>query len=259
MDHLPPELIELVIDNLLNETEALKACSLTSRALLPRLQVHLLESIALSFENMKDIQARVSSDPCRTLFRTRILRIYDSESIQPHDLDEVLDAFMAFKNVRGLRLQLSATHFVGLDFTLTSHYFAHLQPTLRSLQLMTPRNNPKDLIAFIAFFPFLEEVTLIFFQTSARIAHSKFGELDPNQLHPLRGTLRIYEAGHSSEFIRQLSKVQVHYHTIELPEPFEMELNALIAACAPTLRVLQLTPRCTSFFYPLAMDYKLIL
>ena len=125
MDHLPPELIELVIDNLLNEKEALKACSLTSRALLPRSQVHLLESIALSFENMKDIQARVSSDPCRTLFRTRILRIYDSESIQPHDLDEVLDAFMAFKNVRDLRLRLSATHFVGLDFTLTSPYSIH--------------------------------------------------------------------------------------------------------------------------------------
>jgi len=113
--------------------------------------------------------------------------------VRPHHLDEIFDAFVAFKNVRNLGFTPFATHFVNPDLSLTSRYFAHFQPTLRSLELLTPTNNPKDLIAFIAFFPFLGQVTFDLCRLVVEVEDSRFGELDPNQLNPFRGTLRMYD------------------------------------------------------------------
>jgi hypothetical protein len=200
---------------------------------------------------MKDIQAQVSSGPWRALLYIRNLYIVHDKLIQPRDLDEIFDAFVAFKNVKVLQLVLFATRFVDPDLTLTSRYFAHFQPTLRSLQLGTPTGNPKDLIAFISFFPFLEDVTLFFFEFVGQMADGELGELDPNRLNPLRGTLRTREFGPDSGFIWELAKVRVQYHTLELcldPASSDVGLQALVAACASTLRVLQLPRHCMPFF-----------
>jgi len=186
----------------------------------------------------------------RALFYIRNLYVLEryGSPMQLSHLDGIFEVFVAFKNVRDLKLALLATDFVNLDLTLTSRHFTHFQPTLRSLQLTVPTNNPKDLITFIAFFPFLEEVTLEFFRPFKQV-NGKSGELDPSLLNPLRGTLRIYATRSDSGFTQELAKVRVQYHTLELfldPVSFGTGLQALIAAYAPTLRVLRLQ-RCTSF------------
>jgi len=172
---------------------------------------------------------------------------FDNGFIQPHHLDATFDAFVTFKNVRDLSIALFGTYFVDPDRdpSLTSRYFAHFQLTLRSLELLTPTNNPKGLIASIAFFPSLERVFLEFYKL-VEAEDSRFGELNSNRLNQFRGTLQMYNAGAGGKFILELTILQVQHHTLELsldPEPSETELQALIAACAPTLRVLQLRQR----------------
>jgi hypothetical protein len=171
------------------------------------------------------------------------------DPIQPRELDEIFDHFAAFKNIRNLWLSIFGTNFINRDFALTSRCFPHFQPTLRSLKLTVPTNNLKDLIAFIAFFPLLEEVSIFFLQAPRQMADSQLGELDPNRLNPLRGSLRIYDVTPDSGFTQELAKVRVQYHTLELfldPASSETGLQALLTACAPTLRVLQLPRPCMS-------------
>ena len=250
MHHLPPELIELIVDYLHGDKAALKACSLTSRTFLPRSQACLFETIAMRFPKMKGIQAHDSSDPYRVLLYTRHLSISHDLLIKLHDLDEIFDVFVAFKNIRKLQLAPFAIDTVNPDLALASRCFAHLRPTLRSLYLAVPTANPKGLVAFIAFFPFLERVSLFFLPSGGSVAGSELGKIDPNRLNPLRGTLQVSGYARGDELIQELAKVRVQYHTLELlpyPTLSWMGSQALIAACAPTLQVLHLARQGTPF------------
>jgi len=266
MDHLPPELIDLIVDHLYDDNVALKACSLVSRAFLPSARVHLFENIELRFRhsvkdrNIDPMRKFISTDSRGLLSHTRKLSIPYPGLIAPFHLEEIFDHLMAFNNVRELKLDLDAFHFVNHDFMLASRYFFHFQPVLRSLHLTTSARNPKDLIVFIAFFPFLEEVSLSFCDPSPEpVLGSWVKELDPNLLTPLQGMLRIPTIPLDSQFIVELAKVRVLYHTLELGGRCMSPgkgVPELVAACAPTLRVLRFPHSCELLSFPV-MDRKL--
>jgi len=237
MGHLPPELIDLIIDHLYDDMAALKACSLVSRAFLPRSQTLLFESLSIYGDWRIPVPLRAHS-----YTRNLAISIRNGCFIQPHHLDKILNVCVSFKSVRDLWLWLFPTQFIDTHFTLTSRYFAHFQPTLRCLELTAPTKNPKDLIAFVAFFPLLEEVSLKLFDFYTK-SSSKFGELDPHLLNPLRGALWIDDNAPDSGFVQELAMVRVQYHTLELytnPVSSVTGLQALITACAPNLRVLRM-------------------
>lgn len=172
----------------------------------------------------------------------------------PSILDKILDHFMAFRNVRELKIRMDTFHFIDRDLRSTSRYFSHFQPTLRSLDLTTFDRNPKDVIIFITFFPFLEELSLLFYGTGPSAARERQVKVfDPNLLTPLRGTLRIRATPLNGGFLAELTKVQVLYHTLELGGEFLLPgagISELIAACAPTLRTLSFFHQCRSFSFP---------
>ena len=254
LPHIPPEIIALTVDHLHNDTAALKACSLVSYAFLPSAQAYLFENIKLRFRrdgNIKSMRAFISTDPSGVLSHTRDLTLfYPGSFISPSILDEIFDHFTAFSKVRGLRIHLDTFHFVDRDLTSTSCYFSHFRPTLQSLDLTTFGGNPKNLLAFITFFPFLEELSLSFYDAGLTAAPDRrVVVLDPNLLTPLRGTLRILAGPPDIELIVELTKVRILYHTLELGEHLllpETGMSELVAACAPTLRVLKLLHVCWS-------------
>lgn len=72
----------------------------------------------------------------------------------------LIDYLVAFKNVRELRVSLFASHYIRGSIGSPARHFGHFQPTLRCLCLRTWLTNPWDLVVFIGFFPFLEDVTI---------------------------------------------------------------------------------------------------
>jgi len=264
LPYLPPELIALIVDHLHGDTAALEACSLVSRAFLPTAQAHLFENIELRFRpsngNIKPMRAFISPDPCGVLSYTQKLSVsYPGIFTAPSHLDDILDHFMAFSNIREFRIRLDTFNFVDRDLTSTSHYFSHFQPTLRSLDLTTFDWNPKDLILFITFFPFLEDLSLLFYDPGPVTVDPRVEVLDPNLLAPLRGTLRIRNTPLHGGFVVELTKVQTLYHTLELGGHIlspETKVSELVAACAPALRVLKLSHRCSLFPFQI-MGHKL--
>jgi len=265
MDHLPPELVRLIVDHLHNDKTALKACSLVSRTFLLPAQAHIFENIKLRFQrgiakhrNIDSMQALISSGPHGVLSHTRKLSIPYPTIISLSRLDEIFDHLMGFRNIRELRLYLDTSHFVNRDLALASHYFFHFQQVLRSLHLITFAGNPKDLVVFLTFFPFLEEVSLSFCDPGPEpVLGSWVKELDSNLLPPLRGTLRVRNAPPDGGFIMELVKVRVLYHTLELGGRSRLPgtgMSELVAACAPTLRILKISPYRWSFSFP-AVDH----
>ena len=246
--HLPPELIALILDYIHGDIAALKACSLVSHTFLPIAQGHLFENIELQFRSNENIEPmRAALIP--VLSHTRKLSISPSSIFtMPSILDRIFDHFMAFRNVRELKIRLDTLHFVDRDLRSTSRYFSQFQPTLQSLDLTTFDRNPKDVIVFITFFPFLEELSLSFYNIGSRAAREcRVEVLDPNLLTPLRGTLRVHTTPPGGKFLRELTKVQVLYHTLELGGDILLPgtgISELIAACAPTLRIIRFLHEC---------------
>ena len=185
------------------------------------------------------------------LSHTRKLSISSSSIfIVPSILDGIIDHFMAFRNVRELKIRLDTFHFVDCNLRSISRYFSHFKSTLRSLDLTTSDRNPKGVVVFITFFPFLEELSLLFYDAVPGVAQERRAEMfDPNLLTPLRGTLRIRDTPPNGRFIAELTKVRVLYHTLELGGDFLLPgigIPELVAACALTLRVLKFLHSCWS-------------
>ena len=245
---LPPELIALIVDHLHGDSTALKACSLVSHTFLPLAQAHLFENIELRFRSNANIEP-MRRGLIPVLSHTRKLSIsYSIVFIVPSILDGIIDHFMAFRNVRELKICLDTFHFVDRDLRTTSRYFSQFQPTLRSLDLTTFDRYPKDTIAFITFFSFLEELSLLFCYVGPGAARGgRMKVLDPNSLTPLRGTLRIRDTSSDDEFIAELTKVRVLYDTLELGGDTLSPgtgISGLFAACAPTLRIIRFLHNC---------------
>lgn len=258
LSDLPAELISHIVDYLHDDGKALKASALVSRIFVARSQVHLFERVALWIPdhgsganaggNTYVLQTYISSDPDGLLSHTRSLLL--GYLTLPQHLEEIYDHWMAFKNVEELQARLFTTHFVQ-DPMLLSRYFSHFRSTLRYLRLETWLENPKDLIAFVAFFPFLEEVSIeTLSHDPPSLPDSKSEGLDPGLLSPLRGSLVLRKFQHENDFLVELAKVRVRYHTLSIWNGTVWTgLQELIIACGPTLRVLNLTcEACESFF-----------
>ena len=261
LSDLSAELISLIVDYLHDDRKALMACALVSRIFVARPQAYLFEHIGLwipdrgsetnTWGNTDAMRAYISSDPDGLLSYTRRLTVLlgTLTLTLPEHLEEILNHWVAFKNVRELRVRLFATHFVK-DPTLPSRYFSHFQPTLRRLHLKTRLENPKDLIIFIAFFPALEEVSIeVLSPKPPSLPDSKPEGFDPDLLSPLRGSLVLREIRHENNFLMELAKVQVRYHILSIYDlTVWVGLQELITGCAPTLRVLNLSREACELF-----------
>jgi len=273
LSDLPAELISSIVDYLYDDRDALGACALVSRGFVARSQAHLFEHLGLrkgrcAFDyernSQGDIDAMrryISSDPDGPLSYTRNLSIFPGSLTQPQDLEEIYDHWTTFKNVRELQVHLFAAHFVQGPLFL-SRYLSHFQPTLRRLHLQTSLENPKDLITFITFFPLLEDVSIETLSLDLPSFPDNRSEgFRPELFPPLGGSLLLRGSRDENNFLMELAKVRIRYHTLSICEPMVwMGLQELVIACAPTLRVLKITREICEFFplrFRAPLDYRI--
>ena len=262
---LPLELHELIVGHLHDDKASLGALSLVSRALLLPSQAQLFKQINIrriptdgdgSFRNTEEVRKWASLDPGDTqvLSYTRTLSLSMGQPlVRPQHLDDIFDHLVAFTKIRELKISLFATHFVRHPIMSPTHYFAHFQPTLRSLRVGTWLKNPWDLITFIALFPLLEDLTIEMLNhfDIPTLPKSKPAGHEPTALSPFRGSLRFYQFRQTNDFVLELLKYQVQYHALSFRYVVTWTgIRELIVACAPTLRVLDFFNLCESPFLP---------
>ena len=270
LSDLPVQLILVIVDYLHDDRKALRACALVSRVFVAPSQAHLFERIMLwhtldptkhtlgpaTGGNIEVMQKSISPDPDGILQYTRSLSIFLSICTKPRRLEEIYDHWVAFKNIRELRTYLFATPFIRRG--RIERYFPHFQPTLRCLRLMASLRNPTDLVTFIAFFPLLEDVTIEALPSSAYSSSgSKSEGFNPDELSPLKGSLRLHAFHIENDFLVELAKVRLQYRTVSISETTVWTgFQELIITCAPTLRVLNVTRRIRELYswFNLATD-----
>ena len=253
---LPQEIVDHTMDMLRDNIPALKACSLTCKAMFAStrhlihrtLHLSLGKALRILTEKEKlrykrsdrDVEFRLISymDECGLLQYVRRVHIctqdFTPEILLPH-----LHHFQLLNQVHTLTIDhLYPNKWVKNHST----GFAHFYPTLTSLTLRLPRNHDR-LLNFALRFPNLENLSLEWLKFHEHLESSPTDIATPERTPPLRGCLRLVgyhgtAAQPSTALFRGLPK-GFNFRSVELYAniPGSQARHAL-NACARTLEIL---------------------
>lgn len=256
---LPQELINYIMDMLHGDLCALKACSLTCKAMFASTR-HLIHRIfCLTVRNNQSVLTKA-----------------EKSRYQKPDSHEIELRFISYMGERGLlqyarhvhirvfrtftpdALSPHLHHFQSLDLvhTLTiehydaaawkNHYktsFVHFYPALTSLTLRRASGQYQSLLPFILQFPNLENLCL---EWLIGPRNSRTVPTIIDQFPPLCGHLRL--AGYSTvvrwltDAIHEVPNV-INFRSVELEDFSGVDARHLLEACANTLENLTIIPR----------------
>ena len=231
---LPPEILDLIIDNLRKEPATLKACCVTSKLWIPRARRHLFTRIAFDtrrppFESWMKTFPDPSDSPAH---HVRILvMVLDTPLPTTADL-----WICAFHNV--VSLQVESTSYVPVPLAFVP--FHGLSPSLRSLHLGSKSSPPlSDAINLLCSFPLLEDISIHGFR------HYEWDRWTVPPTSPrLTGSLKLYniEGGlwAAAPLFLELPN-GLHFTKIKLEFFHEAEFEPvadLVSECSATLESL---------------------
>lgn len=260
---LPREIVEKILRLLRDDITALKACSLTCRALfsVTREMIHrrvrlatwkvyhtsgLADRIAAKvLRGGKDREAHMRylsiAGKRGLLGFARELIINIGPNFTPRALEVYLPHFLLFSKVRALTIY---------DFDIESflpnfeRYFARFVPTVRSLHLPDVVGGIHEIQEFIHKFPHLDDLSLTLSSCYSVDAPAK-SPVEPSP--PLKGKLILRGPGMVP--VRFLLEVPggIHFRSIDVGGVDKVDLDEILAACSHTLEVFAFRPRSRKF------------
>ena len=262
---LPQELVDHTMEMLHGDLRALKACSLTCKAMFASTR-HLIhytlrltrwnnQSVLTWEEKMRylrwdyrDLELRFLSFMGERGFlqypRHVYLRLdclFTPDILTPH-----LNHFQSLDRVHSLTIDA----YEGLIWrNYHSACFAHFYPTLTSLTLHRPISHYRYILQFALQFPNLQNLCIKHMEDGG---HTRPDLVIPpivDESPPLRGHLRLVGVGTDQwpiEFTNDLPN-GINFRSVELQGVFWEHCQRILTACAGTLEDLTIAPRrqCT--------------
>ena len=260
---LSREIVEEILRFLHEDIRALKACSLTCRALFSaaRRPIHgkvrlatwkvyrpygLVDRIAakvLRGRRIHEAHMRYLSMAGKhgLLGYARELIIDVGSSLAPETLEVYLPEFRSFSQVQTLRI----SHFDLKNFLpLFERCFAQFVPTLRSLHLPDVVGGNHEVLEFICKFPCLDDLSLTL---SSSYCVDVPPRLSTEHSPPLKGKLIL--RGWGSTPARFLLGIPggLHFRSIDAGGVDKAELDEILVACSSTLEEFSVYPRSCKF------------
>ena len=153
---LPPEILDLIVDNLHDQLVTLKACCLVSKSWVPRSRSHIFAHIELSLRFIRSWM-KAFPDPSNTpIHHTRNLHLrIRNLGVLPI---KVCARICSFRRIQ----ELSVSNFGwGELHSVSFVQLRGLSPTLKSLHLSTSAGTPiSDIVYLICSFPSLKDLSL---------------------------------------------------------------------------------------------------
>ena len=274
---LPQELVDHVMDMLCNDTRALKACSLTCKAMFASTRHLIHETLELCPKNSLRVLTRGEKrryergdrnvlfhfisfmDERGLLQYVRRVHIYTPYRLTPGTLSPHLHRFQLLNQVHTLAID----HFYPENWeSYHSTGFAHFYPTLTSLTLRGPCNHDW-LLNFALRFPNLENLSLEKVGLYYRLESNLADIATPERTPPLRGCLRLVGYGTVDWPVRVLLREPLkgfNFRSVELCDFPGSQAQHALNACARTLEILTIKAYYSSgnlrvpFFPPLISD-----
>ena len=250
---LPQELVDHIMDMLHDDLRALKACSLTCKAMFVSTRHLIHQTLRLTLRNNRSIL------PLEKKRRHLGWECYDSEL-----------RFLPFMGERGFLqyarhvyirmgdvftpdlLTPHLIHFQSLDrvhsLTIEAYdsmvwryhhktFFAHFYPTLTSLTLHHPLNHYQYVLQFALRFPNLQNLAIEHPANSEWIRPDSISSAVVDLPPPLRGNFRLVGVGAvqwPTEFSRELPG-GINFRSVELQDVPLNQGQKILRSCAATL------------------------
>ena len=240
--HLPPEILDYIVDLLQDEREALKECCLVSRSWVSRARKHLFANI--KFHCAADIELWKKTFPNRSnspACHTHTLLVRCPEVITAADAEEG-GWIRTFPRVARLRVHGNPAN----DMEVSLIPFHVFSPVLKSLSIFfntLPNSQVFDLISSL---PLLEDLTLVI--DGVDVGGASNLDAAPAVVQPptscaFTGTLELTLFKGMEPTTRRLLGLPngLHFRSLTLSWIHEEDLqwiNALVAGCSKTLECL---------------------
>ena len=267
IENLAQELLDAIIDEVGNFTnfkatpserelgkQTLEFCSLVARAWSPRARQYLFHEVEFTsmslFARWQEVISHGDTSPYN-LVQTLHFREKTEPWITHDTFSQVSQHLVSFPKVENLI-------FTQYDITplvrpLQQAPVSFLQ-SIRYLEVDSmAMNTPEELITLIDCFPHLEDLNL---------GHGRVRHHNERGIYPARSAERfrgrLYIDGNEREddtFLRELTARSVYFQEVRTAySPFRQPLCELVAACAPTLRRLQILAPSRGALIPTYLD-----
>lgn len=243
---VPVEILEMVIAHLIYDTPSLKACAATCLAWYGVATPHLHHTLTLrqwhSEAECRDLNPLAVLHKRGLLSHVKELRFRSGFSRSPWVVPKYFDSWGSHYLSALVNLQHLAIS--GMDFSKfasgTEKYFGHSSPTLRSIALINPTGSPQQLVDFLALFPNLDNIKVVYYHATPETRRTPGTPRAPIQ-GPLRGKLALtgFAAG---ELLERMISTFRGMGFISLSLDDVLGAQPLLDVCAETLQTLRLNP-----------------
>ena len=238
---LPPEVFDSIIDDLHDEPEALKTCSLVSKSWVPRARGHLFYKIKFRSSDEIDAWKRAFPDPTTSpAYHTRSLSVRCADSVTSADAEEG-GWLQQFGNVVRLELWGNGAVWQEPKPKISFIPFYGFSQVVKSLRIMCPLLPLAAVFDLICSLSLLENLTIISSSMDTRDMDVTVPR--PSKSPPLTGTLCIHR-----------SLVYVARRLLDLPDGLHFReltcsgclttdlewVTALVERCSDTLKLVNI-------------------
>jgi hypothetical protein len=244
--HLPPEILDHIVDLLSDNPEALKNCSLTSKSWVSRVRKHLFAHIDFRSAGDLELWKKTFPDPSNSpAYYTYTLFVGCPQVITEADTGEGgwIPTFfrVARLSVKNKLMNLD-------DSKIPLALFHGFSPALKSLHLAFTNLPSSQISNLVLSFPLLEDLTLIGRDCSLGTDDDLHGPqaITPSTSPPFTGTLDIFLRGGIQHITRQLLSLPggIHLRKLVLTWVHEGDppwTTALVERCSHTLEFLDIS------------------
>ena len=237
---LPPEMLDYIVDNLCEETEALCNCCLVTKSWVPRARKHLFGDIKFTSPKVLESWKKTFPDPSNSpAYHTFALIIDCPEAITTADAEEG-GWIQAFSRVVYLDMDSSVK-----DLNVSLVPLFGFSPILKSLRVSSAVPQGPQLFDLVLSFPLLEDLTLICRDPSLNDGDEPhIPRVDvPAPSPPFTGSLRLLQFRGLGATVRQLLDLPSGLHFQNLGFLWLREEDVwwtmeLVARCSQTLEFL---------------------
>jgi hypothetical protein len=228
----PPEILDIIVNQLRDEPTALKSCCVASKSWIHRTRIHLFASVEFRAPNSHiKLWKKTFPDPSNSpAHHTRSLSICGLSAITAEDAD-ASDWIRTFHNLVHLHLECLAGDRISLA------PFCGLSPTLRSLSL---RATPLEVLDFICSFPLLEDLVLVL------PGYGSEGWNAPSTSPKLTGSLELRAIGEIRPTVRRL---------LGLPDGLHFTKVTIVCLDEDVRSIMDLVSRCSDTLESLSVCY----
>jgi len=259
---LPQELVDHITVMLHDDLRALKACSLTCKAMFASTR-HLIhqtlrltgwnnQSVLTQIEKLSylrwdhnDVELRFLSYMGERGFLQytrhvyiRMWRLFTPDILVPH-----LDHFQSLDRVHSLTIEDYEASMWRNDYKTC---FIHFYPTLTSLTLRHPQIFYHHVLRFALQFPNLENLCIEYLEHSEWVPPDFIVPIVADSSPPLRGHLRLVGVDNTvhwpTEFAYELPN-GIRFRSVEFEDVFCHQAQRIFVACWNTLESLTIVPR----------------